>query len=150
MLPGTARGACSQPLMHPRSIDDINRYIYKHDLHVLGLSESDLQSSNLRVKRRFPLHKGEADMSLAVHTLSRIKPPMLRRVKSNVKAGRSAGADTNDGYILKLSHLLIEDVLLHLVNLSISQSEFASHWNPMTVHPHHKKTPKIPLITSAL
>ena len=56
-----------------------------------------------------------------------------------VKSGRSSGEDFIDGYSLKLAYPLIEDSILHLVNLSLGEGEFAEMWKPLTVTPHPKK-----------
>merc|ERR1711888_233933 len=82
------------------------------------------------------INKGEVpEMS----ELTKIDKRGLRRVMSLVKPGRSSGADQIDGYSLKVAYPLIEDSILHLVNLSISEMVFAKKWKPLTITPHHKK-----------
>ena len=43
----------------------------------------------------------------------------LRQILKKLKGNRSSGIDFIDGYSIKLAAPLIEDVLLHLVNLTI-------------------------------
>ena len=45
-------------------------------------------------------------------------------------------------YSLKIASPLIEDCLIHLINLSIKQSKFSSRWKPQLVFPLHKKSDK--------
>ena len=55
------------------------------------------------------------------------------------KGNHSCGIDYIDGYSIKLASPIIEDVLLHLVNLSITSSTFPSVWKINKVSPHYKK-----------
>ena len=48
----------------------------------------------------------------------------LRKLLKKIKGNRSCGIDYVDGYSVKLAAPLIEDILLHLVNLSIEKSEY--------------------------
>ena len=45
--------------------------------------------------------------------------PTLRKAIKRMKGKRSCGVDLIDSYSLKLAAPLIEDALLHLINLSI-------------------------------
>merc|ERR1711888_119227 len=86
------------------------------------------------------INKGEVpEMS----ELTKIDKRGLRRVMSLVKPGRSSGADQIDGYSLKVAYPLIEDSILHLVNLSIGREVFAGAWKPLTVAPHHKNGSRV-------
>jgi hypothetical protein len=62
----------------------------------------------------------------------------LKRRKGN----RSTGIDYIDGYSIKLAAPLIEDILLHLVNLTIENSEYPSLWKVNKVSPQLKKGDK--------
>ena len=55
------------------------------------------------------------------------------------KGNRSSGIDYIDGYSVKLAAPLIEDILLHLVNLTIEKSEYPQLWKVNKVSPHFKK-----------
>ena len=67
---------------------------------------------------------------------------MLRKIMKKFKAKRTHGTDWIDKYSLKLASPLIEDSLLHLVNLSIREGRFSSRWKPQLIFPHHKKKEK--------
>ena len=54
----------------------------------------------------------------------------------------SCGIDYIDGYSIKLAAPLIEDILLHLVNLSIETSQYPSLWKVNKVSPQFKKGDK--------
>ena len=52
----------------------------------------------------------------------------LRRYIKKLKGGRSSGVDDIDSFSLKLAAPIIEEVLLHLVNLTITNGIFANCW----------------------
>ena len=56
-----------------------------------------------------------------------------------IKPRRTYGTDWIDKSSLKLAGPLIEDSLLHLVNLSIREGSFSRRWKPQLIFPHHKK-----------
>ena len=47
-----------------------------------------------------------------------------------------------DGFSMKLACPLIEDVILHLVNLSLTRSQFPQYWKVSKISPYHKKGDK--------
>ena len=47
-----------------------------------------------------------------------------------------------DGFSIKLAAPLIEDTLLHLVNLSLTQSKYPRYWKVSKIVPLHKKSDK--------
>ena len=59
-----------------------------------------------------------------------------------MKSKRVHGTDWIDSYSIKMASPLLEDNLLHMVNLSIRQSKFATNWKPQLIHPLHKKKAK--------
>ena len=59
-----------------------------------------------------------------------------------MKGNRTCGIDNIDSYSLKLAAPLIEDALMHLINLSIRSGQFASIWKPQLIFPQHKKAEK--------
>ena len=67
---------------------------------------------------------------------------MFRRIMKKMKATRVHGLDWIDSYSLKISSPLIEDCLIHLINLSIEKSLFSSRWKPQLIFPTHKKNEK--------
>ena len=74
--------------------------------------------------------------------LKPIKKEMLRKIIRRMKPKRVHGTDWIDSYSIKVSSPLIEDCLLHLINLSISQSKFSSRWKPQLIFPTFKKNEK--------
>ena len=66
----------------------------------------------------------------------------LRKAVKKMKGKRVHGRDEIDSYSLKLTAPLIEDSLLHLVNLSIESQNFATPWKPQLILPFHKKKEK--------
>ena len=67
----------------------------------------------------------------------------LRGVLKKTKFSRSHGIDFMDSYSIKLAGPLIEDALLHIVNLSITLGVFPSSWKKQLVLPLHKKNDKL-------
>jgi len=63
----------------------------------------------------------------------------LRRYCRKLKGGRSSGTDDIDSFSLKLAAPIIEDVLLHLINLTITGEKFATCWKKQLIHPYFKK-----------
>ena len=68
-----------------------------------------------------------------------IKRDKLRDLINKMKAGTSCGHDIIDGRILKLAAPLMEESLMHLINLSIMTNRFATNWKPLSIHPMHMK-----------
>ena len=71
--------------------------------------------------------------------LKQIDKYQLRKILKKRKGNRSSGIDFIDGYSIKLAAPLIEDVLLHLINLSILNSTFPKSWKMNKVSPQFKK-----------
>ena len=63
----------------------------------------------------------------------------LRKIIQRRKGNRSSGLDFIDGFSIKLAAPLIEDVLLHLVNLSIQNAYYPGSWKVTKVLPQFKK-----------
>ena len=66
----------------------------------------------------------------------------LRKAVKKMKGKRVHGRDEIDSYSLKLAAPLMEESLLHLVNLSIESQNFAKPWKPQLILPFHKKNEK--------
>ena len=74
--------------------------------------------------------------------LRRINMLQLRKILKKLKPKRTHGVDWIDSNSLKVAGPLIEESLLHLINLSITQSVFSKRWKPQLIFPHHKKNEK--------
>ena len=72
-------------------------------------------------------------------TISRLQ---LRKILKKLKGNRSSGIDFIDGFCIKLAAPLIEDELLHLVNLSIKKSQYPQQWKSAKINPHFKSGDK--------
>ena len=72
-------------------------------------------------------------------SLKTIGMPTLRKAIKRMKGKKTSGVDSIDSYSLKLAAPLMEEALLHLVNLSIEESSFSKKWKPQLIFPNHKK-----------
>ena len=63
----------------------------------------------------------------------------LSKIMKKLKGNRSSGIDFIDGYSIKLAYPIIENVLIHLVNLSIEKSQFPQLWKSSKINPDFKK-----------
>ena len=86
---------------------------------------------------------GRRAESLPEFQLQTIGIQKLREIMKKVKKSRSHGRDFIDGSSLKLAFPLIEDSILHLVNLSIKSGSFAEKWKIQLILPLHKKNDKL-------
>ena len=89
----------------------------------------------VRLKR----YLSKKDKPQAQFELKPIDKYQLRKLLKKRKANRSCGTDFIDGYSIKLAAPIIEDILLHLVNLSLLSSKFLMSWKINKVSPHFKK-----------
>ena len=74
-----------------------------------------------------------------VFELKPITRTTLRRLMKRSKGSKACGYDMIDGASLKTAAPIIEDTLIHMVNLSILSNEFACQWKHLNLHPRHKK-----------
>ena len=59
-----------------------------------------------------------------------------------MNGNHACGIDMVDGFSIKFALPLIEDVVLHLVNLSITHSHYPQYWKVSRIAPYHKKGDK--------
>ena len=76
-------------------------------------------------------------------SLNKIDVKTFRKILKRMKGKRSHGIDNIDSFSLKLAGPLIEDALMHLINLSIESQRFSSQWKPQLIFPLHKKCSKL-------
>ena len=74
--------------------------------------------------------------------MKKISKQTLRKILKKRKGNKSSGIDYIDGYSVKLAAPIIEDILLHLVNLTIDNSEYPTLWKINKVSPQFKKGDK--------
>ena len=82
---------------------------------------------------------GQRQEHIPEFTLHSITILTLRKIIKNLKGKKSSGIDMIDGYSVKLASPLIEDTLLHLVNLSIEESHYPKYWKVSKIAPLYKK-----------
>ena len=63
----------------------------------------------------------------------------FRKLLRRFKPKKVHGCDWIDAFTLKLAAPLIEDALIHIINLSLRNGLFASKWKPQLIFPNHKK-----------
>ena len=63
----------------------------------------------------------------------------LRRHLKKVKGLKSCGTDQIDSYSIKISAPFIEEVLLHLINISIKKNKIPNAWKNQLIFPFYKK-----------
>ena len=80
------------------------------------------------------------DKSISEFNFRPVTKDDLKRFVKKMKGGKSSGVDTIDSYSLKIASPLLEDVLEHLINLSIQK--FPCGWKTQLIHPFHKKGDK--------
>ena len=74
--------------------------------------------------------------------MKKISKQTLRKILKKRKGNKSSGINYIDGYSVKLAAPIIEDILLHLVNLTIDNSEYPTLWKINKVSPQFKKGDK--------
>ena len=72
-------------------------------------------------------------------SLKEINEEQLMEYILKMSGGKSFGTDKIDSFSLKLAAPFIKDVLLHIINLSISQHKFSKLWKTQLIHPLYKK-----------
>ena len=80
--------------------------------------------------------------SLPYFQLKEIDKKTFRMIMKKMKAKRVHGVDWIDAYSIKIASPLIEEFLMHLINLSIKKSMFAKTWKAQLILPLHKKKAK--------
>ena len=74
-----------------------------------------------------------------IFRIKEIDKKTLRILIRKMKGGRSSGVDNIDSFSLKIAAPLLEDALLHLINLSIRTKIFSQHWKHQLIFPNYKK-----------
>ena len=93
--------------------------------------------------RRLQRFLDKRDGAISQFHLKKIDAKKLRDIIKRRKGNRSCGFDCIDGYSLKLAAPIIEDVILHLVNLSIMTTTYPRTWKINKITPRFKKGDKL-------
>ena len=83
---------------------------------------------NIDPKDRLQNFLDKRNEDIPLFEIKKISPQTLRKILKKRKGNKSSGIDYIDGYSIKLSAPIIEDILLHIVNLTIENSEFPTLW----------------------
>ena len=75
----------------------------------------------------------------SVFKLKTVHPDDIELIMRNLKNSKSAGLDTIDSQIIKLSLPYILPAVTHVINLSIVNCHFPSQWKVAKIIPLHKK-----------
>ena len=124
----------------PRDIANAMNETFLNKVQDLRAQVSDDPEIEPKERLRQFLDKRENEISQL--ELKKISKTGLRKLLKKRKENRSSGIDFIDGYSIKLAAPFIEDILLHLVNLTIENSEFPSLWKVNKVSPQFKKGDK--------
>ena len=125
---------------NPRDIANAFNDTFLKKVRDLRAQVSATAQTDPKVRLRKYLDKRNEEISQL--DLKKINIVTLRKILKRRKGNRSSGIDYIDGYSIKLAAPLIEDILLHLVNLTIEHSEYPSLWKVNKVSPQFKKGDK--------
>ena len=89
-------------------------------------------------KVRLKKYLDKRNEEIPLFELKKISKIQLRKILKKRKGNRSSGIDNIDGYSIKVAAPLIEDILIHLVNLTIEKSEYPNLWKVNKVSPQFK------------
>ena len=99
--------------------------------------------AEIEPKERLRAWLEQRDNVIDVFSLKPITKDAFQKIMKKLKGNRSSGIDFIDGYSIKLASPIIEDILIHLVNLSIVKSHYPQLWKSSKINPHFKKGEKI-------
>ena len=125
---------------NPRDIANAFNDTFLKKVRDLRAQVSATAQTDPKVRLRKYLDKRNEEISQL--DLKKINIVTLRKILKRRKGNRSSGIDYIDGYSIKLAAPLIEDILLHLANLTIEHSEYPSLWKVNKVSPQFKKGDK--------
>ena len=106
------------------------------------LREETNQPPTIPPEERLEKWLAQRDSPPPPFQLREITTSDFRRILKKMKAKRTHGVDWIDSFSLKLAGPIIEERLIHLINLSILESKFSARWKPQMIFPHHKKNEK--------
>ena len=137
LYPDESKGTTSNPLDIASILNDF--FLNK----VKSLRNKSLQEPVGDPISRLSDWLRKRDTPIRPFKITNIDIKMLRIFIKKMKGGRSCGSDNIDSYSLKLAAPLVEDALLHIINLSINHHKFANRWKQQLIFPQHKKGDKL-------
>ena len=109
---------------------------------VKDLREKVTETPDINPKERLQNFLNKRNEEIPQFNLKKINITQLRKLLKKRKGNRSCGIDYIDGFSIKLAAPLIDDIILHLVNISIESSVYPSLWKVNKVSPQFKKGDK--------
>ena len=106
----------------PKSIYNALNQIFINKVKNLRNNTANFVHGAASERLRSWLRRRETDISNFV--LQPICIQKLRKILKKLKGNRSCGNDFIDGFSIKMAAPIIEDILLHIVNLSINESKY--------------------------
>ena len=128
-------------ISNPKNLADTFNKLFKDKVKKLRTQTTTDPKINPTVRLQNWLDKRETP--IPDFSLQPIDMSQLRNILKKIKPSRSHGIDFIDANSIKVSAPLIEESLLHMVNLSITSAKFASLWKIQLVLPLHKKNDKM-------
>ena len=125
----------NKTITNPRALANAFNKIFKNKVRKLRTNTNHAPKIDPKVR----LNSWLGDRPLPMFELQKINLIKLRQIMKKLKPSRSHGMDFIDSSSIKLALPLIEDAILHLVNLSISSKKFSQLWKIQLVLPLHKK-----------
>ena len=93
-------------------------------------------------------HDPEGATQDATFRIQEVTANKLKELLKRYKGGKALGGDELDGYLMKTASRVILPALLHIINLSIKEGQFADRWKFEVVCPHFKKAADISWTTT--
>ena len=124
-------------ISNPKALADAFSHIFKDK--VRKLREKTNTEPKVDPVERLESWLSTREEPIPAFEIKPIDKNKLHQMMKKIKPSRSHGMDFIDSYSLKLAFPLIEDSILHLVNLSITSCKYSKNWKFQLVLPLHKK-----------
>ena len=121
----------------PRDIANVFNQIFINK--VKGLVAKVGNEAKIEPKDRLKVWLEQRTIEIEEFKLNPITKENFKKIMKKLKGNRSSGIDFIDGYSIKLASPIIEDVLIHLVNLSIRKYLYPQLCKSSKIIPHFKK-----------
>ena len=122
---------------NPKRLANIFNHFFRKKIHLLR--EKTNQPPAISPTERLRKWLRQRDSPPPPFKIKMIDKIMFRKIMSKLKPKRVHGVDWIDSYSLKIASPLIEDALIHIINLSIKDAKFSRRWKPQLIFPLHKK-----------